>query len=84
MNTTSILDCPQFICNRAFIAMVELYKVSFFLPELLPGIEEFLVRILPQEKLSRGAEERRQYFVERLDILKLPPSLPPRAGKMGK
>lgn len=49
--------------------------------ELLPGIEEFLLKVLPAEHLSRAAEERRQYFAERLDILKLPPSLPPRAGK---
>ncbi|XP_070206643.1 serine-rich adhesin for platelets-like isoform X6 [Littorina saxatilis] len=49
--------------------------------ELLPGIEEFLVVTLVQEKLTPQAEQRRQYFAERLDILKLPPSLPPRAGK---
>ncbi|KAK7496768.1 hypothetical protein BaRGS_00011977, partial [Batillaria attramentaria] len=49
--------------------------------ELLPGIEDFLVRALAHEKLSVAAERQRQYFVERLDILKLPPSLPPRAGK---
>ncbi|XP_025081557.1 uncharacterized protein LOC112556614 isoform X4 [Pomacea canaliculata] len=68
----SSLDSPENARQRRAWALWQ---------ELLPGIEEFLVRILPQEKLSRGAEERRQYFVERLDILKLPPSLPPRAGK---
>lgn len=50
----------------------------FFFLELLPGIEEFLCSVLSEEKLSPLAEERRQYYLERLDILKLPPSLPPR------
>ncbi|XP_041377808.1 uncharacterized protein LOC121390133 isoform X2 [Gigantopelta aegis] len=49
--------------------------------DLLPGIEEFLVTTLASESLSLAAEEKRQYFVERLDILKLPPSIPPRPGR---
>ncbi|GFR99633.1 actin filament-associated protein 1 [Elysia marginata] len=49
--------------------------------ELLPGIEEFLTETLGQEHLSLAAEERRQFFLERLDIIKLPPSLPPREGR---
>ncbi|XP_067658774.1 actin filament-associated protein 1-like 1 isoform X2 [Haliotis asinina] len=49
--------------------------------ELLPGIEDFLVKTLAGENLSSAAEEKRQYFVERLDILKLPPSIPPRPNR---
>ncbi|XP_046332006.2 uncharacterized protein LOC124115168 isoform X2 [Haliotis rufescens] len=49
--------------------------------ELLPGIEEFLVKTLAGENLSSAAEEKRLYFVERLDILKLPPSIPPRPNR---
>ena len=46
--------------------------------ELLPGIEDFLCKTLAGENLSESAEQQRQYFVERLDILQLPPSMPPR------
>ncbi|XP_021372827.1 uncharacterized protein LOC110462913 isoform X2 [Mizuhopecten yessoensis] len=49
-----------------------------WISELLPGIEDFLCRVLAREELSGPAEELRLYFIERLDILKLPPSLPPR------
>ncbi|XP_033763670.1 uncharacterized protein LOC117344901 isoform X2 [Pecten maximus] len=54
--------------------------------ELLPGIEDFLCKVLAREGLSGPAEEQRLYFIERLDILKLPPSLPPRhsAGALDK
>ncbi|XP_069118485.1 uncharacterized protein [Argopecten irradians] len=54
--------------------------------ELLPGIEDFLCKVLAGEGLSDPAEEQRLYFIERLDILKLPPSLPPRhpAGSSDK
>ncbi|XP_052227306.1 uncharacterized protein LOC127842029 isoform X2 [Dreissena polymorpha] len=48
------------------------------LEDLLPGIEQFLSNVLANEKLSPFAEEQRQYFLERLDIIKLPPSIPPR------
>ncbi|XP_076451189.1 LOW QUALITY PROTEIN: uncharacterized protein LOC143287130 [Babylonia areolata] len=68
----SSTDSPEYARQRRQFALWR---------ELLPGIEEFLVKILSQEKLSTVAEERRQYFVERLDILRLPPSLPPRVGK---
>jgi hypothetical protein len=33
----------------------------------------------PQQKKTM-AEQQRQYFVERLDILQLPPSVPPRSS----
>ncbi|XP_056011717.1 uncharacterized protein LOC125648626 isoform X2 [Ostrea edulis] len=46
--------------------------------ELLPGIEEFLCQDLAREKLSEETENKRLYYLERLDILKLPPSVPPR------
>lgn len=48
------------------------------LEELLPGIEEFLCQDLASEKLSEETENKRLYYLERLDILKLPPSVPPR------
>ena len=48
------------------------------LSELLPGIENFLTTVLAKEKLSKLAERKRLYYVERLDVLKLPPTLPPR------
>ncbi|CAH1774005.1 unnamed protein product [Owenia fusiformis] len=48
------------------------------LKDLLPGIEDFICKQLASENLSAFAEKKRQYFVERLDILKLPPTLPPR------
>ncbi|KAL3861433.1 hypothetical protein ACJMK2_007467 [Sinanodonta woodiana] len=51
------------------------------LEDLLPGIEDFLVTVLANENLSPQAEEKRQFFLERLDIIKLPPSLPPRVQK---
>ena len=51
---------------------------SLVIPELLPGIDNYLCQVLAKEKLSKAAEKKRQYFLERLDILKLPPSLPPR------
>ncbi|BFZ23727.1 hypothetical protein BsWGS_26765 [Bradybaena similaris] len=50
--------------------------------ELLPGLEEFLTITLASEKLSNFVEERRQFFIERLDIIRLPPSLPPREGRI--
>ncbi|XP_052832990.1 uncharacterized protein LOC106882117 isoform X2 [Octopus bimaculoides] len=46
--------------------------------ELLPGIESFFTEILAQENLSDAAESRCKYYVERLEILKLPPTIPPR------
>ncbi|KAH9514055.1 hypothetical protein Btru_030098 [Bulinus truncatus] len=49
--------------------------------ELLPGIEEFFVNTLASETLSSFAEERRQFFIECLDIIKLPPTVPPREGR---
>uniref|UniRef100_A0A2C9LRI7 PH domain-containing protein n=1 Tax=Biomphalaria glabrata TaxID=6526 RepID=A0A2C9LRI7_BIOGL len=49
--------------------------------ELLPGIEEFLTSTLAAETLSSFAEERRQFFIECLDIIKLPPTVPPREGR---
>ncbi|CAG5124584.1 unnamed protein product [Candidula unifasciata] len=49
---------------------------------LLPGIEEFLINTLASESLTSFAEERRQFFVERLDIANLPPSVPPREGRV--
>lgn len=52
--------------------------ICLYISELLPGIEEFLCTDLAEECLSDSAEEKRQYFIERLDILKLPPSIPPR------
>ncbi|KAF6031460.1 hypothetical protein EB796_010233 [Bugula neritina] len=48
------------------------------LEELLPGIEKFLRTTLAKESLSAFAENRRLSFVERLDILQLPPHLPPK------
>lgn len=50
----------------------------FLLSDLMPGIEDYLSNVLANETLSEYAEERRQYFLERLDIIKLPPSIPPR------
>lgn len=46
--------------------------------ELLPGIENFLCDVLAKEKLSHDAKEQCKYYVERLEILKLPPTIPPR------
>ncbi|KAF6039973.1 hypothetical protein EB796_001720 [Bugula neritina] len=46
--------------------------------ELLPGIEKFLRTTLAKESLSAFAENQRLLFVERLDILQLPPHLPPK------
>ncbi|KAK3099750.1 hypothetical protein FSP39_009067 [Pinctada imbricata] len=46
--------------------------------ELLPGIEEFLCQDLARETLSEETENKRLYYLERLDILKLPPTIPPR------
>ncbi|XP_052820886.1 uncharacterized protein LOC128246628 [Mya arenaria] len=53
------------------------------LEDLLPGIEQFLSNILARESLSPYAEEQRQYYLERLDIIKLPPSVPPRPRSLG-
>jgi hypothetical protein len=50
----------------------------FLFTDLLPGIEDYLSNVLANETLSEYAEEQRQYFLERLDIIKLPPSIPPR------
>ena len=52
--------------------------IYFCVTELLPGIEEFLTATLEKEKLSILAEKKRKVFLERLEILRLPPSLPPR------
>ncbi|CAL1529783.1 unnamed protein product [Lymnaea stagnalis] len=49
--------------------------------EILPGIEEFLTVTLASEPLTPFAEERRQFFIECLDIVKLPPTVPPREGR---
>ncbi|GAB1602284.1 hypothetical protein Ahia01_000507500 [Argonauta hians] len=49
--------------------------------ELLPGIESFFTEILAQEPLSEAAESRCKYYIERLEILKLPPSIPPRISQ---
>lgn len=46
--------------------------------ELLPGIENFLCDVLAKEKLSSDAKEQCKYYMERLEILKLPPTIPPR------
>ncbi len=47
--------------------------------ELLPGIDNFLGDVLAKENLSSFAERQRQFYLERLEILKFnPPSLPPR------
>ncbi|GFN77015.1 actin filament-associated protein 1 [Plakobranchus ocellatus] len=62
----SVMPCPELLLKSA---------------ELLPGIEDFLTETLARENLSMVAEERRQFFLERLDILKLPPSVPPREGR---
>ncbi|XP_060580205.1 uncharacterized protein LOC132736992 [Ruditapes philippinarum] len=51
--------------------------------DLLPGIEDYLSNVLANETLSEYAEEQRQYFLERLDIIKLPPSIPPRPRSLG-
>ncbi|XP_067950862.1 uncharacterized protein [Watersipora subatra] len=48
------------------------------LEELLPGIETFLRSTLAAERLSSLAEQQRLYYVERLDIIQLPPHLPPK------
>lgn len=53
------------------------------LQDLLPGIEDFLSSVLANESLSPAAEEQRLYFLERLDIIKLPPSIPPRPQSLG-
>ncbi|XP_078336674.1 uncharacterized protein LOC111137602 isoform X5 [Crassostrea virginica] len=53
-------------------------KTGMKVHELLPGIEEFLCQDLAREKLSEETENKRLYYLERLDILKLPPSVPPR------
>lgn len=50
----------------------------FYFSELLPGIENFLCDVLAKEKLSHDAKEQCKYYVERLEILKLPPTIPPR------
>ena len=47
------------------------------LAELLPGIEEFLVKALARERLAPATEKKRLFFVERLEVIKMPPSLPP-------
>lgn len=47
------------------------------LEDWLPGIEEFLSKVLANELLSHAAEQQRLYFLERIDIIKLPPSIPP-------
>lgn len=57
---------------------MKIILISF--SELLPGIEDFLCKTLAGENLSEIAEQQRQYFVERLDILQLPPSVPPRSS----
>lgn len=64
-----------------WVCYPEAYKYAwFYVSELLPGIENYLSQTLANENLSEEAEELRQYFVERLDILKLPPSRPPRTS----
>ncbi len=60
--------------SQPFINLCKFYIFS----ELLPGIEEFLVKALAQEELSAASEKKRLFFIERLDIIKMPPSLPPR------
>ncbi|XP_052082198.1 uncharacterized protein LOC127719885 isoform X1 [Mytilus californianus] len=64
----------------ADIEVEDLKKIKILLLELLPGIEDFLCKTLAKENLSEQAEQQRQYFVERLDILQLPPSVPPRTS----
>jgi len=61
----------------SYIGLLYLCFLYIF-SDLLPGIEEFLCNVLAKEKLSTYAEEQRQYYLERLDIIKLPPSIPPR------
>lgn len=65
--------CENMVFNVLFGQMERL-------EELLPGIEDFLCKTLANENLSEVAEQQRQYFVERLDILQLPPSVPPRCS----
>ncbi|XP_023930011.1 actin filament-associated protein 1 [Lingula anatina] len=48
------------------------------LEEMLPGIEDYLRTFLAKESMSSLGEKKRQYYVERLEALRLPPSLPPR------
>ena len=54
--------------------------MSFVLVELLPGIEKYLRTTLAKETLSDLADKQRLYFIERLDVLQLPPHLPPKPG----
>jgi hypothetical protein len=46
--------------------------------ELLPGLEQFLRSGLAKESLSAANEQKRKFFLNRLEVLKYPPSLPPR------
>ncbi len=45
--------------------------------ELLPGIEEFLVKALARERLAASTEKKRLFFIERLEVIKMPASLHP-------
>ena len=57
------------------------YQIAYLLfSELLPGIEEFLVKALAREKLALATEKKRLFFIERLEVIKMPPSLPPGRG----
>ncbi len=51
--------------------------LCFLFAELLPGIEEFLVKALARERLAAATEKKRLFFIERLEVIKMPPSLPP-------
>ena len=49
----------------------------FLFTDLLNKIEKYLRDVLSKEKLSYGAEKQRKNLVEQIEVVKLPPSLPP-------
>lgn len=77
MGRVTFINSVMYSIKKEFV-FSSFLNMFFRLLELLPGIEEFLCQDLAGEKLSEETENKRLYYLERLDILKLPPSVPPR------
>ncbi|ELU10503.1 hypothetical protein CAPTEDRAFT_223805 [Capitella teleta] len=59
-------------------------RSGYTMQELLPGLDQFLRSGLAKETLSAANERKRQFFIERLEVIKYPPSLPPRPEGLPK